>query len=101
MHGDDCECAKRALGVQDMQVALEATGVAHISCNPVTANNAAKALLGVAQAERMPLSKEQAHGLAEAANGDLRNALEMLQLLSMGQDPTQAAPKAQKVTHSL
>ena len=81
-----------------MQAALEAVGVAHISCNPVTANNAAKALLRVAEAERMPLAKEQAHSLAEAANGDLRNALEMLQLLSVGQDPTQAAPKTQKVT---
>ncbi|CAL5226917.1 g9794 [Coccomyxa viridis] len=81
---------------RDMQAALEAVGVAHISCNPVTANNAAKALLRVAEAERMPLAKEQAHSLAEAANGDLRNALEMLQLLSVGQDPTQAAPKTQK-----
>ena len=86
--------------MQEMQAALEAAGVAHIACNPITANNAAKALLRVAEAERMPLSKEQAHSLAEAANGDLRNALEMLQLLSAGQDPTQAAPKTQKVTLS-
>ena len=95
---DAFECVMRASRVQDMQAALEAAGVAHISCNPVTANSAAKALLGVAQAERMPLSKEQAHSLAGAANGDLRNALEMLQLLAVGQDPTLAAPKAQKVT---
>lgn len=86
-----------AWGVQEMQAALEAAGVAHISCNPITASNAAKALLHVAEAERMPLSKEQAHRLAEAASGDLRNALEMLQLLSVGQDPHQAPPKTQKV----
>ncbi len=81
-----------------MQAALEGAGVARIACNPITANNAAKALLRMAEAERMPLSKEQAHSLAEAANGDLRNALEMLQLLSLGQDPIRAAPKTQKVT---
>ena len=87
-----------AWGVQEMQAALEAVGVAHISCNPVTAGNAAKALLRVAEVERMPLSREQAHSLAEAASGDLRSALEMLQLLSVGQDPHQAPPKTQKVT---
>lgn len=79
-----------------MQTALEAVGVAHISCNPITANNAAKALLTVAEAESMPLSKDQAQSIADAANGDLRNALEMLQLLSVGQHPTQAVPKTQK-----
>ena len=83
-----------------MQTVLEAVGVAHISCNPVTVNNAAKALLTVAEAESMPLSKEQAQSIADSANGDLRNALEMLQLLSMGQDPTQAMPKTQKASLS-
>ena len=94
-------CVRRVLtvlGAQDTQAALEAAGVAHISCNPVTANNAARALLGVAQAERMALSRDQAQRLAEAASGDLRSALEMLPLLAVGQAPTQAAPKTQKVT---
>ena len=72
--------------------------MAHIGCNPITANNAAKALLRVADAEQMPLSKEQAQGIAEAANGDFRNALEMLQLLSMGRAPTDALPKPTKAS---
>ena len=83
--------------LQDIQSALEATGVAHISCNPITANNAAKALLRVAEAEQMPLSKEQAQSIAEAASGDLRNAMEMLQLLALGHPSAQAVLKPQKV----
>jgi hypothetical protein len=43
-----------------MQAVLEAAGCAVISCNAITANNAAKALLRVAEAESFPLSKEQA-----------------------------------------
>lgn len=86
------------LGAQHMHAALKAVGVAHISCNPITANNAAKALLRIADAERMPLSKEQAHSIAEAANGDLRNALEMLQLLALGYSPAEAVAKPQKAS---
>ena len=83
--------------LQDIQTALEATGVAHINCNPITANNAAKALLRVAEAEQMPLSKEQAQSIAEAASGDLRNAMEMLQLLALGHSPAEAVSKPRKV----
>ena len=84
--------------LQDIQSALEATGVAHISCNPITANNAAKALLRVAEAEQMPLSKKQAQSIAEAASGDLRNAMEMLQLLALGHSPAEAVSTPRKVT---
>ena len=42
------------------QAVLEAAGCAVIACNAITANNAAKALLRVAEAEAFPLSKEQA-----------------------------------------
>ena len=76
--------------------------MAHISCNPITANNAAKALLRVAEAEQMSLSKEQAQSIAEAASGDLRNAMEMLQLLALGHSPAEAVSKPQKViTHHI
>ena len=83
--------------LQDIQSVLEATGVARISCNPITANNAAKALLCVAEAEQMPLSMEQAQSIAEAASGDLRNAMEMLQLLALGYPPAEAISKPRKV----
>ena len=83
--------------LQDIQTALEASGVAHISCNPITANNAAKALLRAAEAEQMPLSKEQAQSIAEAASGDLRNAMKMLQLLALGHSPAEAVSRPRKV----
>ncbi|CAK0786199.1 hypothetical protein CVIRNUC_009412 [Coccomyxa viridis] len=81
---------------RDIQTALEASGVAHISCNPITANNAAKALLRAAEAEQMPLSKEQAQSIAEAASGDLRNAMKMLQLLALGHSPAEAVSRPRK-----
>jgi hypothetical protein len=83
--------------VQDFQAALDAVGVAYLKCNPITDSNAAKALLRVAQAESMPLSKEQALQIAHSAAGDLRHGLEMLQLLCRGQAPIKALPGAKKV----
>lgn len=51
---------QRARLRQEVQAALEAAGCAHIACNAITANNAAKALLRVAEEEGFPLPKEQA-----------------------------------------
>lgn len=83
---------------QDLQAALNAVGVAQISCNPITDNNAAKALQRVAAAEAMPLTKEQALSIARNASGDLRSALDMLQLLCTGVQPVPPQPKTRKVS---
>lgn len=83
--------------VQELQAALNAVGVAQISCNPITENNAAKALQRVAAAEGMPLSKEQALNIARTAAGDLRSALDMLQMLCTGVQPLPPQPKSRNV----
>ena len=74
--------------------------MAHISCNPITDNNSAKALQRVAASEAMPLSKEQALSIARTAAGDLRSALDMLQLLCTGVQPLPPQPKTRKVAAS-
>lgn len=86
--------------LQDIQAALDSVGVAQISCNPITDNNAAKALQRIAQAEAMPLSKEQALGIAASAAGDLRQAVETLELLCVGQQPLKPAPKMKVHLHA-
>ncbi len=82
---------------QDVQNALDTVGVAQIACNPITDNNAAKALQRAAAEEAMPLSKEQALSIARSAAGDLRSALELLQLLCTGVAPLPPQPKTRKV----
>lgn len=82
---------------QELQDALDAVGVAQISCNPITDNNAAKALQRVAAEEAMPLSKEQALSIARSAAGDLRSAIEAVQLLCTGVAPLPPQPKTRKV----
>ncbi|BDA49102.1 Cell cycle checkpoint protein RAD17 [Coccomyxa sp. Obi] len=81
---------------KELQAALNVVGVAQISCNPITDNNAAKALQRVAAAEGMPLSKEQALSIAHNAAGDLRSALDMLQLLCTGVQPLPPQSKTRK-----
>lgn len=83
--------------LQELQAALDAAGAAQIACNPITDNNVAKALARVAGEEGMPLAKEQALAVARQAAGDLRNALEALQLLCTGQQPLPPQPKSRKV----
>jgi DNA polymerase III delta prime subunit len=86
---------------QELQDALDAVGVAQISCNPITDNNAAKALQRVAAEEAMPLSKEQALSIARSAAGDLRSAIEAVQLLCTGVAPLPPQPKTRKVAQLL
>ncbi|GIL86706.1 hypothetical protein Vretimale_19803 [Volvox reticuliferus] len=68
---------------KDILVALQSAGATTISFNPVTANNIAKLLMRVAAAEGLELSPAAAVGLAEAADGDVRSALQALQMNAM------------------
>ncbi|KAG2433546.1 hypothetical protein HYH02_012663 [Chlamydomonas schloesseri] len=68
---------------KDLLAALDAAGAHTISFNPVTANNIAKLLLRVAAAEGLELAPAAAVGLAEAADGDVRSALQSLQMHAM------------------
>ncbi|EFJ42812.1 hypothetical protein VOLCADRAFT_107059 [Volvox carteri f. nagariensis] len=68
---------------KDILAALQAAGATAISFNPVTANNIAKLLMRVAAAEGHELMPATAMGLAEAADGDVRSALQALQMNAM------------------
>ncbi|KXZ44240.1 hypothetical protein GPECTOR_70g470 [Gonium pectorale] len=65
---------------KDILAVLNAAGALTISFNAITANNIAKLLLRVAAAEGLQLSPAAAVGLAEAADGDVRAALQALQM---------------------
>jgi hypothetical protein len=67
-----------------------------VSLNPVTNANATKALLRIAELESRPLSNAAAAALAEQAGGDLRNAVQSLQLMfGCAEVPQPVAPVSQ------
>ncbi|GLC50834.1 hypothetical protein PLESTB_000437100 [Pleodorina starrii] len=68
---------------KDILAALQSAGAVTIGFNPVTANNIAKLLMRVAAAEGLDLAPAAAVGLAEAADGDVRSALQALQMNAM------------------
>lgn len=82
-----------SLHPQDVLTSLEATGAALFSFNPATATALSKLLLKVAEAEGRALSMEAASGLAQVADGDIRNALQTLQVF-FGAAPPAAQPAA-------
>lgn len=63
---------------------LSACGAAELTFAGLSMTAVCKSLLRIAEAESVPLSPEQAKALASAANGDLLNAIETLQLYSSG-----------------
>ena len=69
---------------QEIERAIDAAGTRHISLNTVTTAAMVKRISAVAAAEQVPLSPAEVRQLAELAGGDLRNALETLQLLCGG-----------------
>ena len=69
---------------------IEAAGSLQVALNPITTAAMVKRISAVAVAERVTLSPAEAKSLAESANGDLRNALETLQLLCGGQSAKSA-----------
>ena len=71
---------------------MDAAGAARITFNPLTPSFAVKALARVAEAEGLPLAPEAAKALAERCTGDLRAALEALQLAAAGA-PAPPPPK--------
>lgn len=67
-----------------------------ISLNPITKANTEKALQRVIALNNLAAPSQSIASIAEAANGDLRNALETLQLTCAGVPVTVAAGKAKK-----
>lgn len=82
--------------LQDLLRVIEAAGAQHVSLNPVTSTAMLKRISAVAAAERVALAPADAKALAESAAGDLRNALETLQLLCGG-EAMKTALQAKKV----
>ncbi len=66
---------------QDILAALQSSGCMCCSFNPVTAVNVAKVLQRVAEREGCQLSSAAATSLASVSDGDLRNAVQTLQVL--------------------
>eukprot|EP00879_Flechtneria_rotunda_P021977 GHRR01023177.1.p1 GENE.GHRR01023177.1~~GHRR01023177.1.p1 ORF type:complete len:741 (+),score=334.77 GHRR01023177.1:279-2501(+) len=83
---------------KDLLAILERAGAATINFNPVTANMIMKALHAIADKEGFTLDPDTADGIAQAAAGDLRSAVQNLQLLYQRQAPgkSQAAAAGSK-----
>lgn len=70
-----------------MLAVLEAAGATYIHFNPITANTISTALHSIAAKEGFALDPDTADAIAQAAAGDLRNAIQSLQLLLLQQQP--------------
>lgn len=66
--------------LQDINSTLNALYPATISFNPITANSIAKALQRIAGAEGYELAAATASVIAEASDGDVRSAIQSLQV---------------------
>jgi len=69
---------------QEVVALLDSLGATTITFNPVTTNALTKTLLALAVAEGVDLQPLAAAAIAHAADGDLRNAMQNLQVYSGG-----------------
>lgn len=69
---------------KDIAAAIDAAGATHITFNPVTKPNIEKALKTIAGATGLQLDADLLSRTADGASGDLRNAVEALQLAAAG-----------------
>lgn len=70
--------------LQELLAAMNAAGASHISFNPLTKPNIEKALQQISADVGFRLPADILTSIAESADGDLRNAVETLQLASAG-----------------
>lgn len=84
--------------MQDIKAAIVRAGAAHIQFNPIADSFATKALLALADKERLPLSKEAAKALAVQSAGDLFHAIETLQLACAGKERRAADANPKKAS---
>ncbi len=70
--------------MQELLAAIDAAGASRISFNPLTKPNIDKALQQISVEVGLRLPAESLISIAEGANGDLRNAVETLQLAAAG-----------------
>jgi DNA polymerase III delta prime subunit len=82
--------------VQDFVTVLEQSGAGNISFNPITGPNLTKALTAIAESEGYSLDPDMAQGLVAGAGGDLRNAMQNLQLMLQGPGAVKAKAGAKK-----
>ena len=76
---------------------VDEAGAVHVSLNPVTSAAVCKRLLAVAAAEGVALGTADAKRIADGCNGDLRTALETLQILCCGKAMKTTTAPASKV----
>jgi hypothetical protein len=72
------------MSMQDLVAVLDQAGAGTISFNPITGPNLTKALAAIAEAEGYSLDADMATGIVAGAGGDLRNAIQNLQLMLQG-----------------
>ena len=82
--------------MQDLLAAINAAGAGQISFNPVTKPNIQKALQQVSLQAGFSMPADTLTSIADSANGDLRNAIETLQLAAAGASIDTQAVKGQK-----
>lgn len=81
---------------KDLLAAINAAGAGQISFNPVTKPNIQKALQQVSLQAGFSMPADTLTSIADSANGDLRNAIETLQLAAAGASIDTQAVKGQK-----
>ena len=81
--------------MQDLLAAINAAGASQISFNAVTKPNIQKALQQVGLRAGFSLPADTLTSIADSANGDLRNAIETLQLAAAGAPIDTQAVKGQ------
>jgi hypothetical protein len=82
--------------VQDFVTVLDQSGAGNISFNPLTGPNLTKALAAIAESEGYRLDPDMGQGLVAGAGGDLRNAVQNLQLMLQGPGVLRSKAGAQK-----
>lgn len=84
------------LMLQEIASLVETQSAMQISLNPITKANTEKALQRFTSHNSLAIGAQTIASIAEAANGDLRNALETLQLTCAGVPVTEATNQAKK-----
>lgn len=75
---------------------LDQCGAGSINFNPITGPNLTKALTAIAEAEGYSLEHDMAQGIVAGAGGDLRNAIQNLQLMLQGPGAVKSKAGAKK-----
>lgn len=98
--GEDSGRTAGRAGVKDLASDLQSEGGTVIHFNPITTANAAKAMTAICEEEGCDLLPATIKSIAELSHGDLRNAVQTLQVVAAhgGRLPGQQGGRQKKLT---